>query len=87
MDNNHDRLIRQRAYELWEAEGRPAGRESAHWEQAEREVSEASAASSSTNGGPRVANPQEPGPALSTERTPPRKKRETMKPARARSAR
>jgi hypothetical protein len=30
--------IRQRAYEIWEREGRPEGREQAHWEQAEREV-------------------------------------------------
>jgi hypothetical protein len=32
------RRIRQRAYEIWEREGRPEGREQAHWEQAEREV-------------------------------------------------
>jgi Protein of unknown function (DUF2934) len=30
--------IRRRAYEIWECEGRPAGREQEHWEQAEREV-------------------------------------------------
>jgi len=30
--------IQQRAYELWEKEGRPQGREHAHWQQAEREV-------------------------------------------------
>jgi hypothetical protein len=33
--------IRQRAYEIWEREGRPEGREQAHWEQAEREVANA----------------------------------------------
>ena len=31
-------LIRQRAYELWERDGRPEGRDDAHWQQAEREV-------------------------------------------------
>lgn len=31
-------LIRQRAYELWERDGRPEGRDHAHWQQAEREV-------------------------------------------------
>lgn len=31
-------LIRERAYELWEAEGRPDGRHEAHWLQAEREI-------------------------------------------------
>jgi hypothetical protein len=33
--------IRRRAYELWENEGRPQGREQAHWLQAEREVARA----------------------------------------------
>ena len=31
--------IRKRAYEIWEAEGRPNGREREHWEQATGEVS------------------------------------------------
>ena len=31
--------IRQRAYELWEASGCPQGCETAHWLQAERELS------------------------------------------------
>ena len=30
--------IQRRAYELWESEGRPAGRDQAHWLQAEREI-------------------------------------------------
>ncbi len=33
----HER-IQMRAYELWESEGRPAGREHAHWLQAESEI-------------------------------------------------
>lgn len=32
--------IAQRAYKLWEAEGRPEGRDVAHWHQAEQDVSE-----------------------------------------------
>ncbi|MGH6915286.1 MAG: DUF2934 domain-containing protein [Geminicoccales bacterium] len=36
--------IRQRAYEIWEREGRPEGRQQAHWEQAEREVAKVRAA-------------------------------------------
>ena len=31
--------IRQKAYEIWQAEGRPAGREVVHWLRAEEEVS------------------------------------------------
>jgi hypothetical protein len=30
--------VQRRAYELWESEGRPAGREHDHWLQAEREI-------------------------------------------------
>jgi hypothetical protein len=30
--------IQQRAYQLWESEGRPEGREQAHWQQAQREL-------------------------------------------------
>jgi Protein of unknown function (DUF2934) len=36
-DDLHER-VRRRAYELWESEGRPAGRERDHWFQAEHEV-------------------------------------------------
>lgn len=36
MDQN-DR-IRARAHEIWQAEGRPQGREADHWAQAEREL-------------------------------------------------
>ena len=35
QDEHH---IRQRAYEIWEREGRPEGRASVHWQEAEREV-------------------------------------------------
>ena len=30
--------IRQRAYELWEQEGRPEGRQDEHWARASREI-------------------------------------------------
>jgi hypothetical protein len=39
-DNTHER-IQLRAYELWENEGRPAGREHANWLQAESEIARA----------------------------------------------
>ena len=37
QDDLHE-LVERRAYELWEREGRPAGREHDHWLQAEREI-------------------------------------------------
>ena len=36
--------IKRRAQELWEAEGRPEGRELQHWLEAEREILELSVA-------------------------------------------
>jgi Protein of unknown function (DUF2934) len=41
--NDLQQRIQQRAYELWEHEGRPQGREHAHWQQAERELAGRSA--------------------------------------------
>lgn len=38
---NRDERIRQRAHDIWEREGRPAGREAAHWEQAGGEIDRA----------------------------------------------
>jgi hypothetical protein len=35
--NDREKTIRDRAYHLWEAEGRPHGREAEHWERARRE--------------------------------------------------
>ena len=37
----HEDLIRVRAYEIWESQGRPLGFDRQHWEQAERELLEA----------------------------------------------
>jgi hypothetical protein len=38
MDNMLERRIRERAYEIWNAAGRPDGRAEQHWLTAEREV-------------------------------------------------
>jgi hypothetical protein len=47
MTETQQEWIKKRAYALWEEEGRPAGRDFIHWEQArrEREALEGSAAS------------------------------------------
>ncbi|MDQ0559961.1 tRNA(Leu) C34 or U34 (ribose-2'-O)-methylase TrmL [Rhizobium mesoamericanum] len=47
MTETREEWIKKRAYALWEEEGRPAGRDFAHWEQAhaERQALEGSAAS------------------------------------------
>jgi Protein of unknown function (DUF2934) len=35
---NHEQLIRERAYHLWEQEGRPEGRADLHWCEAADQV-------------------------------------------------
>ena len=35
---HNEERIRQRAYELWEQEGKPEGRQGEHWKQACREI-------------------------------------------------
>ncbi len=37
MDNRQEQL-RARAYDIWQAEGEPHGRDREHWEMAEREL-------------------------------------------------
>ena len=50
MDNDLTPKILQRAYEIWESEGRPHGRDQAHWFLAEAELI--------TNAGPSVTGPR-----------------------------
>lgn len=38
LSGEQNRLIQERAYQLWEAEGRPEGRAMDHWVQAEQEI-------------------------------------------------
>ncbi len=38
MESDRERLVRERAYAIWEREGRPTGRAEAHWFQALREL-------------------------------------------------
>lgn len=42
MSDDRHEVIRARAHQLWEDEGRPEGREEAHWLQASRDIDEAS---------------------------------------------
>ncbi len=45
-----EQAIRERAYAMWEDEGRPDGRELDHWHRAEAEIDSAGQQSSSENG-------------------------------------
>jgi hypothetical protein len=52
--------IRNRAYELWEAEGRPEGREVDHWLRAAQEVSGEVAGETTAVGAPAARRPRTP---------------------------
>ncbi len=38
MDADKEARIRQRAYEIWQRQGQPQGRDAEHWRQAEAEI-------------------------------------------------
>ena len=62
---NEDR-IRARAHQLWEAEGRPHGRDREHWEQAAREIENETGTSSTdrpASAGAEPVGPAQPGGA------------------------
>ena len=40
MSEQREQALRERAYVLWEQDGRPEGRSLAHWSQAEAEIAE-----------------------------------------------
>lgn len=48
MDHDRDQKLQERAYDIWEREGRPADRAGEHWLQAEAELSGATGPSSSS---------------------------------------
>ena len=50
MDQDIENRIRERAYEIWEEEGRPEGREAQHWQQAAGEIADAQRESRVTAG-------------------------------------
>ena len=51
MASDLDKRIQQRAYEIWESEGRPEGRQHEHWQQARGEFSEARSEAGAGKGG------------------------------------
>ena len=45
---SREQLVRDTAYAIWEAEGRPTGRDAEHWKQAEDQVAAAESGSAGT---------------------------------------
>ncbi|MEH3108084.1 MAG: DUF2934 domain-containing protein [Sphingomonas fennica] len=50
MAEDRDEVLKARAYALWEEEGRPHGRDAAHWAAAEAELFGAAAADTAATG-------------------------------------
>lgn len=40
MDKDKEQKIRERAYRIWQDEGRPNGKDREHWERARQEIRE-----------------------------------------------
>ncbi len=77
MENVEDR-IRERAHLIWEREGRPIGRELAHWEQAAAELSAEDAAAAAPAKKPRA--PRKPRAEAAEGDAAPAPKRRAAKP-------
>jgi hypothetical protein len=56
---NRDQRIRERAYEIWESEGKPHGRDDDHWRRAEADVEKEAVHAGSPGGG---SSREEPHP-------------------------
>jgi hypothetical protein len=84
-DDRHD-AIRTRAYQLWEEEGRPHGRDEHHWHEASRgagdeaggDLTEELPAAPPPAPKPRAARPKEPPQTTAAE--PSAKKARSLKP-------
>ncbi len=55
---SREQIIRDTAYAIWEAEGKPVGRDAEHWRQAEDRVSASIAGSPETKTGKPKAAPR-----------------------------
>jgi hypothetical protein len=78
MPSEREERIRQRAYAIWEREGKPDGREAEHWEKAaaeidaERESTEAMTGAAETAEAGAPPAPPETPPARRNRSTPKR---------------
>ena len=60
MSLSSETLVRQRAYEIWESENRPHGRDKEHWERALREISAAATSAAAKPAAKATARSTEP---------------------------
>jgi hypothetical protein len=61
MERDREQRIRERAYQIWEREGKPQGRDAQHWQQAAAEVeAEAAVSVGMADADPPPEEPQPP---------------------------
>jgi hypothetical protein len=72
--------IKQRAYELWEAAGRPHGQDAEHWARAERELTQGGATRTSAKGPNGKATNGAGGKAKAASASSPASKADPAKP-------
>ena len=60
MDGGREDRIRAKAHALWEADGKPDGKERTHWEQAAKLVDEEERAAARRASDPDAASPRDP---------------------------
>jgi hypothetical protein len=66
MASDLEKRVQERAYEIWESEGRPEGRHHEHWQQARAEFSEAQSEATAQKG--RGRKEKAPGSSLTAKK-------------------
>ena len=79
MNDDREHKVRERAYALWETEGRPSGRHDEHWHRANSEFSDAPAEEAA----PAQAPPAETAPVTAAKPKAARRKPAAASPAAA----
>ena len=79
MDGNQESRIRERAHVIWEREGRPQGREIAHWAMASEEIAaEAAKRTRAAAGAGEAKKARAPKRAAAASASTPSKSRKTQ---------
>src|SRR5689334_12089519 len=81
MADDRDQRIRDRAYQIWEREGRPEGRHDEHWRRAAEEIEAEARPKAATAAKPAAQQPAAPTPPA--EPAKPAAKAKTTKPGTA----
>lgn len=65
---SREQIVRDTAYAIWEAEGRPEGRDADHWKQAEERVASLADGAKTTGQSPAKSRSKKPAEAVPAAR-------------------